>query len=69
MSDTRRAVTPKAGQVWQKTGTDRRVLIEDTDHRWAYARRTETGDVERIDLFTFNRPGKNSWIYVEEQTA
>lgn len=63
MTAAKQPVTPKPGQVWQSNHNRRQVRIEDTDHRWAHARRTETGDVERIDLYAFNR----SWTHIGEE--
>lgn len=57
--------TPRAGQVWRKNGSDRKVRIETTDHRWAEVRNVETGRFSRMELYTFNRKGKAGWTRID----
>jgi hypothetical protein len=54
------------GEEWQKNGSDRTVLIEDTDYRWARVRNVHTGRVSSIELTTFNRHGKTGWTRTKE---
>lgn len=64
MSSERQA-PPRAGEVWQKNGSDRRVRIEDAGDRWAEVRNVNTGRFSRIELYTFTRRGRSGWTRVE----
>lgn len=61
-----RQAPPRKGEEWQKNGSDRVVLIEDTDSRWASVRNIHTGRASQIELYTFTRRGKAGWTRVEE---
>lgn len=65
MSSERQA-PPRAGEVWQKNDSGRRVRIEDTGERWAEVRNVETGRSSRIDLYVFTRRGTTGWTRVSE---
>lgn len=66
MNDIRgtRQAPPRTGERWRKNGSDRTVLIEDTDTRWARVRNVDTGRLSSIELYTFNRSGKAGWTRV-----
>ena len=64
-SDARQA-PPRVGEEWQKNGSDRVVLIEDTDVAFAYVRNVHTGRSTRIDLYQFTRRGKTGWTRTKE---
>jgi hypothetical protein len=59
-----RQAPPRVGEEWRKNGSDRQVLIEDTDDRWATVRNVHTGRLSRIELYTFNRRGNAGWTRV-----
>lgn len=69
MTPEPRQAPPRAGEEWQKNGSDRTVLIEDTDYRWARVRNVHTGRVSSIELYTFTRRGKAGWARTKEASG
>jgi hypothetical protein len=66
VTSTARQSPPRVGEEWQKNGTDRVVLIEDTTDRYAHVLDIHTGRRSRIDLYAFTRQGRTGWTRIKE---